>query len=71
MLMVHHADRFQDGMRKASGKPTGRAARVEPGQPVIVAYIDEDGVETAKEALKRGGPKLPTWCRMVTRELAE
>jgi large subunit ribosomal protein L10e len=71
MLFVHHADRFQDGMRKAFGKPTGRAARVEPGQPVIVTYVDEDGVETAKEALKRGGARLPTRCRMVTKELAE
>ena len=71
MLMVHHADRFQDGMRKAFGKPIGRAARVEPGQPVIVAYVNEDGVEAAKEALKRGGAKLPTRCRMVIKELAE
>ena len=71
MLMVHHADRFQDGMRKAFGKPIGRAARVEPGQPVIVAYVNEDGVEAAKEALKRGGAKLPTRCRMVVKELEE
>jgi len=70
MLFVHHADRFQDGMRKAFGKPMGRAARVEPGQPVIVAYVDENGVQVAKEALKRGGAKLPTPCRIVIEEMA-
>jgi len=69
MLFVHHADRFQDGMRKAFGKPIGRAARVEPDQPVIVAYVHENGVEVAKEALGRGAAKLPTPCRMVTKEL--
>lgn len=70
MLFVHHADRFQDGMRKAFGKPIGRAARVEPGQPVIIAYVDENGVQVAKEALKRGGAKLPTPCRIVIEETA-
>ena len=70
MLCVHHADRYQDGMRKAFGKPVGRAARVEPGQPVIVAYVDENGVQAAKEALKRGGAKLPTPSRIAIEELA-
>ena len=68
MLFIHHADRFQDGMRKAFGKPTGRAARVEPSQPVIVAYVDENGVEAAKEALKRAKAKLPTPCKIVIEE---
>jgi len=69
MLTVHHADRYQDGMRKAFGKPIGRAARVQPGQPVIVAYVDEDGVQTAREALKRGGAKFPTPCKIVIEKL--
>lgn len=71
MLFVHHADRFQDGMRKAFGKPIGRAARVEPDQPVIAAYVDEDGVEAAKEALRRGGSKLPTPVRIVTEKMED
>jgi large subunit ribosomal protein L10e len=70
MIFGAHADRLQDGMRGAFGKPIGRAARVEPGQPVIVAYVHDDGVEVAKEALKRGGAKLPTPCRITVENKA-
>lgn len=69
MIFGAHADRLQEGMKKAFGKPIGRAARVEPGQSVIVAYVDENGIEAAKEALRRGGAKLPTPCRIVIEKL--
>jgi len=69
MIFGAHADRLQDGMQKAFGKPIGRAARVEPNQPVIMVQVNEDGVEVAKEALKRGEAKLPTPCRIVIEEL--
>jgi len=69
MIFGAHADRLQDGMRKAFGKPTGRAARVEPNQSIIVSYVNENGIEVAKEALKRGGAKLPTPCRIVIEKL--
>jgi len=69
MIFGAHADRLQDGMRHAFGKPVGRAARINPGQPVIISYVNEDGVEAAKEALKRGGAKLPTPCRIVTEKM--
>ena len=65
MIFGAHADRLQDGMRKAFGKPIGRAARVEPDQPIVVACVNEDGVEEAKEALRRGAAKLPMTCRIV------
>jgi len=42
---------------------------VEPNQPVIMVQVNEDGVEVAKEALKRGEAKLPTPCRIVIEEL--
>ncbi|MCW4019866.1 MAG: 50S ribosomal protein L16 [Candidatus Bathyarchaeota archaeon] len=71
MIFGAHADRLQDGMRKAFGKPIGRAARVNPGQPVIVTWVNEDGIGTAKEALKRAGAKLPTPCRIVTEKLVK
>ena len=71
MIFGAHADRLQDGMRHAFGKPVGRAARVEPGQPVIVACVNEDGVEAAREALKRGKTKLPTPCKIVTEKLVK
>ncbi len=69
MIFGAHADRLQDGMRKAFGKPSGRAARVEPGQPIVVAYVGENGAEAAREAMRRGGAKLPTPCRIVTKRL--
>jgi len=60
-----HADRLQDGMRRAFGKPVGAAARVKPSQPIIEIGVNENGVETAKEALKRGQAKLPIPCRII------
>jgi len=65
MIFGAHADRLQDGMRKAFGKPVGTAARVKPNQTIIEVGINEDGVEVAKEALKRGQDKLPIPCRIV------
>ncbi len=64
MIFGAHADRLQDGMRKAFGKPVGTAARVKPNQTIIEIGINEDGVETAKEALKLGLNKLPITCRI-------
>jgi len=65
MIFGAHADRLQDGMRKAFGKPIGIAARVRVGQPIIEVGINENGVEVAKEALKRGQAKLPIPCSIV------
>ncbi len=58
---------MQEGMRRAFGKPTGRAARVENGQDIFIIYVPEDGVETAKKALDVAGTKLP----MKTRTIVE
>jgi large subunit ribosomal protein L10e len=69
MIFGAHADRLQDGMRKSFGKPIGRAARVEPGQTLVEAYVNEDGIDTAKLALKRGEDKLPTTCRIVMEKM--
>jgi large subunit ribosomal protein L10e len=67
MIATAGADRLQEGMRRAFGKPTGRAARVENGQSIIIIYVPEDGVETAKKACEVAGTKLP----MKTRILVE
>ena len=65
MIFGAHADRLQDGMRKAFGKPVGAAARVKPNQTIIEVGVNENAIETAKEALKRGQDKLPIPCRIV------
>lgn len=69
MIFGAHADRLQDGMRNAFGKAIGLAARVKPGQALMLANVNEDGLETAATALKRGGAKLPTPCRVVIEKL--
>jgi large subunit ribosomal protein L10e len=67
-INVAQADRFQEGMKKAYGKPVGTAARVERGDTVMVAEVPEEGLEVAKEALIRAGHKLPTPLRILVDE---
>jgi len=53
------ADRFQQGMRHAFGKPIGTAARVKKGRPLISVYIDDKKyIKTIKDALKVAKNKL-------------
>jgi len=71
MIFGAHADRLQDGMRRAFGKPVGVAARVRVGQPIIEIGVNENAVEVAKEALKRGQDKLPIPCRVVVEKVPD
>ncbi len=64
------ADRVQDGMRRAFGKPIGTAARVKDGQKIISVYVNDDNVEYGKEALRRAMMKLPTTCRIAVEEVS-
>jgi large subunit ribosomal protein L10e len=66
---VAQADRFQEGMKKAYGKPSAVAARVKENQSIFVAEVDKDNLEYAKEALKRAGDKFPIHTRIVATEL--
>ena len=65
MIFGAHADRLQDGMRGAFGKPIGTAARIKPNQAIMQVGVNKEGIETAKEALKRGKAKLPITCRII------
>jgi large subunit ribosomal protein L10e len=65
MIFGAHADRLQQGMRRSFGKSIGTAARVRIDQTLITIAVNKDGVEAAKEALKRGSAKLPMPCRIV------
>jgi len=71
MIFGAHADRLQDGMRRSFGKPIGTAARVKPNQPVLVVNVNENGLEAAKEALKRGEAKLPIPCRIFIEKIGD
>jgi large subunit ribosomal protein L10e len=69
MIFGAHADRLQSGMKRSFGKPIGTAARVKSKQAVIAVSVNEDGVEAAKEALKRGSAKLPIPCRITVEKV--
>ena len=71
MIFGAHADRLQDGMRKAFGKPIGSAARVKLKQPVMMVHVNEDGLEVAKEALRLAGIRLPMTYRIVIKKTAD
>lgn len=63
------ADRLQEGMRRAFGKPVGRAARVLKGSPVFRVLVHENGVEAAREALDLASKKLPKSYQIVVKRL--
>jgi len=63
------ADRFSMGMRKAFGKPKGRAAIVHSGETLMLIKVNKDQVKIAKEALRRSSTKLPTPCKIIVEEL--
>ena len=67
-INVAQADRFQEGMKKAYGKPVGVAARVGRRDTVLYVEVDDEGIEAAEEALNRAGHKLPTPFRIFIEE---
>lgn len=64
------ADRISDGMRHAFGTPVGTAARVKPGMKILTIYTTPANVAHAREALRKGGSKLPTPSRLVVEKMA-
>ena len=69
MIATAGADRLQEGMRRAFGKPTGRAARVEVGQSILIVYVNEDGLETGRKACDTASTKLPMKTRIIVEEV--
>ena len=67
-INVAQADRFQEGMKRAYGKPVGTAARIRRGNPILIARVDEAGLDSAKEALKRASDKFPVPCRIFVKQ---
>lgn len=53
------ADRFQEGMTRAFGKPIGRAARVHKGKTLVSVYVNEKHLDVAKKALNKITCKYP------------
>ena len=59
MIATAGADRLQEGMRKAFGKPIGLAARVAIGSVVLELSVKAENFEKGKEAMWAAGTKLP------------
>jgi large subunit ribosomal protein L10e len=64
MIATAGADRLQEGMRKAFGKPIGLAARVDIGSVVLELSLKAENFEKGKEAMKAASTKLPMKTRM-------
>jgi len=59
MIATAGADRLQEGMRKAFGKPIGLAARIEIGSVVLELSIKAENLDKAKQAMWAASTKLP------------
>ena len=59
MIATAGADRLQEGMRKAFGKPIGLAARVDIGDTVLELSLKAENLEKGKEAMWAAATKLP------------
>jgi len=65
MIATAGADRLQEGMRKAFGKPIGLAARVYVGTVIMEISIKAEHLEKAKAAMKAASTKLPMLTKIV------
>ncbi len=59
MIGGAHADRLQSGMAHSFGKVVGMAAQIKKGREIFTAYVNKEGIEFAKEALKTAAPRMP------------
>jgi large subunit ribosomal protein L10e len=69
MIAAAGADRLQEGMRKAWGKPVGLAARVKNGSVIFEVSTKREFIPQAKEALRTAASKLPIPCRIIQVDL--
>lgn len=53
------ADRMSTGMARSFGKPIGRAAQVDEGQPLFTLQIKKQHLDAGRAALKRAAYKIP------------
>ncbi len=68
MIATAGADRLQEGMRLAFGKPTGRAARVNPGSVLLELKTMSANKAQALDAMKSASTKLPVPVKIATLE---
>ena len=69
MMAFAGADRLSQGMSRAFGRPTGRAARVRTGQRILTVLVNKNGVDVARKAFERSSKKLPVKHNVVVEQL--
>ena len=69
MIATAGADRLQEGMRRAFGKPVGLAARVDRNDIIIEVGVKKNHLDLAKKALKVASSKLPVKTRLDISEV--
>ncbi|MBM3897952.1 MAG: 50S ribosomal protein L16 [Thaumarchaeota archaeon] len=65
MIATAGADRLQEGMRKAFGKPSGLAARVNHGSVILELKIMSANKNAALDAMRSAATKLPVPTKLV------
>lgn len=63
------ADRLSKGMKLAFGRPIGRAIQVLGGQTIMSVWVNEEGLDLAKDALRRARTKLTGHCKTAVNQL--
>lgn len=59
MLATAGADRLSKGMKKAYGKPTTLAAKIEAGEPIMEVFSSLKSEDVVKKSLKTASSKIP------------
>lgn len=69
MIATAGADRLQEGMRKAFGKPIGVAARVDIGTTVLELHVKATDLALGKTAMHAAQAKLPMLTEIKVKEV--
>jgi large subunit ribosomal protein L10e len=70
-INVAQADRFQDGMKKAYGKPVAVAARVDRRDDVFIVKVEKKNIPEAKRALEKASHKLPIPMKILVEKVSQ
>lgn len=65
------ADRLSQGMGHAFGRPTKRVAVVRKGKKIISVFVNREGVDAAKKAIKKSSKRLPVKNKISIEELGD
>jgi large subunit ribosomal protein L10e len=71
MIATAGADRLQEGMRKAFGKPIGVAARVAIGSPILELRVKTADLAKGKAAIHAAKAKLPMLTEVRVTEIVK